>query len=118
MDVGGATLQIEQNAFSFSGIRTDTLHIEDERFKPGDYLKKGEEAQFQHISETSNLVKIVDADLELRHAYITQTDDASGSIKFSTDIAVPDLLLDGHSLASHVNLSNTAHTTFLKDVKL
>ena len=113
-------MQVEQGDFAFSGIRTDTLHIEDERFRPSDYIKKGEEdhenLKFDHIEETSNLVKIVDADLKLKQSFIAQDDD--GNINFSTAVAAPDFVLDSNSLASHVNLWSNDHTTFLKDVKL
>ena len=53
LNVGGAELEVEENAFSFSGVRTGTLHIDDERFIPNEYLKKGEEEhenlKFEHI---------------------------------------------------------------------
>ena len=72
--------------------------------------------KYDHIEETSNLVKIVDADLKLKQSFIAQDDE--NRVSFSTDIVVPDMHLDGHSLGSHVNLQSNDHTTFLKDVKL
>ena len=47
-------------------------------------------------------MKIVDADLKLKQSFIGQDDD--GRVSFSTAIAVPDVRMDGHSLASHLNL--------------